>query len=179
MTKEYLLLRWKDGVQEVAPTVMKSPRLLRYYVLARVEEYGRLAIAGEGKYADLIVLNRKPRELESVVFFKNGASREYRLIASEEQQQEGDRVETLFDSVKTEGMLDSLATKVEEILRSKGTTPNAILEMSGREKEAELEELRKALNLRALSQEEHVLEFIEILLSRMGTTCNRPFQGGC
>lgn len=164
MVQKYVLLKWQDGVQEVAAIEPESTGLLRYYVNARVEEFGRLAIGSSGKYADLIILDRRPRGLEKVVYTEDGKAKEYLLTPGQEHR-EGGRTEYRFDFTQAEGGLDSLVNKLKEILKSKNKKAEAILKMSGKQKTAELEEIRRAMKLRALNKEADVLGFIEMLLS--------------
>lgn len=166
MIQKYFLLEWKDGVQEVAAIEPESTGLLRYYVIARIEEHGRLAIASNSKYAGLIILDRKPRDLKKVVLTEDGTAREYLLTPAQEHH-EGNRVEHRFDFTQVEGGLDSLVNKLDEILQSKNKKAKAILEMSGQQKTDELEEIRREMKLRALTEEADVLGFIEMLLSRV------------
>ena len=164
MVQKYVLLKWKDGVQEVAAIEPESTGLLRYYVNARVEEFGRLAIESSSKYAGLIVLDRRPRGLEKVVFTEDGQAKEYLLTPGQEYH-EGGRTEYRYDFTQAEGGLDSLADKLKEVLQSQNKKAEDILKMSGKQKTAELEEIRRAMKLRALDKEADVLGFIEMLLS--------------
>lgn len=138
--------------------------MLRYYVISRVEEYGRLAIESSGKYADLIVLDRKPRELEKIVFAGDDKATEYVLTPAEEYD-EGDRTEHRFDFTQADVRLDSLANNLKEVLQTSGNKAKAILEMSGERKRAKLEEIRRMMKLRAVTKEADVLSFIKMLLS--------------
>src|SRR3989339_1307450 len=65
--KHYLLLRWKSGWQEVIVVDRNSVDLLRYYILERVEEIGRMALTVTGDYPVLLTVKRLPKELDRLV----------------------------------------------------------------------------------------------------------------
>jgi hypothetical protein len=65
--KNYLLMRWKDGWQEVLGVDKDPVELLRYYVIERIEDRGRLSLLTGEEYPELLVIERTPRDLVSAL----------------------------------------------------------------------------------------------------------------
>lgn len=66
-TKRYLLLEWKDGWKEVLRVPGDATDLIRYFVIRRPEEQGRLVIERkDADYPELVEIIRKPKELKRV-----------------------------------------------------------------------------------------------------------------
>lgn len=65
--RRYLLLEWNDGWKEVVKVPGDVTELLRYYVIRRPEDTGRLLIERkESDYPELVEIIRKPKELKRV-----------------------------------------------------------------------------------------------------------------
>lgn len=65
--QRYLLLEWKDGWKEVVKVPGDVTELIRYYVIRRPEDTGRLIIErNETDYPELVEIFRKPKELRRV-----------------------------------------------------------------------------------------------------------------
>lgn len=168
MVQKYVLFKWRDGAQEVSAVEEESTGLLRYYVKIRVEEFGRVVIDGTGDYPNLIILDRKPRDLEKIVFAEDGKAKEYVLTPGEERR-EHQHIDYMFDFTTTEGGLEDLVNQVKQVLRDKGKKTEAILKMSGEQKTSELEEIRKGAKLRASAKEADALGFVEMLLAKVAS----------
>jgi len=64
---KHVLLEWKDGWKEVIMVPGDVVDLLRYYVITRPEDVGRLVIErNDPDYPELIVISRKPKEITRV-----------------------------------------------------------------------------------------------------------------
>ncbi len=61
--KQYLLMKWRDGWQEVGGIDRDTAELLRYYVIERIEDRGRLSLDVGADYPELFVIERTPRDL--------------------------------------------------------------------------------------------------------------------
>lgn len=65
--RRYLLLEWNDGWKEVMKVPKDVTELIRYYVIRRPEDTGRLVIdRKESEYPELVEIIRKPKELKRV-----------------------------------------------------------------------------------------------------------------
>jgi len=166
MGQKYVLLRWKDGIQEVSALAPEAKGLLRYYTIVRIEEYGRLAVDSDEDYPELIIIDRKPRELAEIVLVEDCGAKQYVLTPAGEHR-EGGRTDHRFDFTEAECGLDDLVSQIQEVLRNRNKGAKAILKMSGKQKISELEEIRRTMKLRTLTEEADVLGFIEMLLTRV------------
>jgi len=164
--REYILLRWKDGIQEVSALAPEAKGLLRYYTIVRIEEYGRLAVDSDEDYPELIIIERKPRELAEIVLAEYSGARQY-VLTPIGAHHEGGRTDHRFDFTEAEGGLDDLVSQLREVLQDRNKEAKALVTMSGKQKISELEEIRRAMKLRTLTEEADVLGFIEMLLTRV------------
>jgi len=63
----FVLLEWKDGWKEVIKVAPDSQEFIRYYVIRRPEESGRLVLKrNSSDYPELVEISRKPKELQRV-----------------------------------------------------------------------------------------------------------------
>ena len=154
---KYALIRWKDGYQEVAALDEEATGILRYYVIERMEEYGRLAIDSVTRYPDLKVIVRKPSQIESITLTDDGQEKVFTL-SHKEDKAEGGRIDRHYNVQETDRkVIDELVSKLGEIIQALGITPKAA-------KEEDLERIRKAMKLAAFEKEDEVLGFIKMLL---------------
>ncbi|HLD29502.1 MAG TPA: hypothetical protein VJC03_04105, partial [bacterium] len=86
------MLRWKSGWQEVIGVDRNSVDLLRYYILERVEEIGRMALTVTGDYPVLLTVKRLPKELDRLVIVGDGRAKVYHL-EPKVKKEEGDKIE--------------------------------------------------------------------------------------
>ncbi|KJS15479.1 MAG: hypothetical protein VR69_12960 [Peptococcaceae bacterium BRH_c4b] len=63
----YILLEWGDGWKEVLKAPGDVTKLIRYYVISRPEDSGRIVFArNDSDYPELVEIYRKPKELKRV-----------------------------------------------------------------------------------------------------------------
>ena len=77
--KHYLLVRWQDGWQEVFAVDTDSAELLRYFVIERIEDRGRLSIDVGADYPELFIIKRTPKEVTEAVIVGDDGIRSYGL----------------------------------------------------------------------------------------------------
>ena len=63
----YALLEWEGGWKEAVAVDSDVLGVLRYYTVERVEELGRLALERPNDYPQLILVNRLPRKVKSLL----------------------------------------------------------------------------------------------------------------
>lgn len=139
-SKHYAVLRWDDGWQEVAAVDRDTVDLIRYFVIRRIEDRGRLSFEVGGEWPALFIIERMPDELASVLVvgpdgsqiyafdgalerfegtFDAGGKREYVKFdgtnprAPQHQGQGSEVLAAMIDSVKTE--LDRMGTTLQAI----------------------------------------------------------------
>jgi len=86
-SRHYAVLQW-DGWQEVLGIDKENVELLRYYVIRRIEDVGRLSFESDEKIQDLFTVRRMPRELTGVVLTGPKGVRAYDF-SSETEKWEG------------------------------------------------------------------------------------------
>jgi len=162
--RRYLLLKWKDGWQEVTGIEEDSTQLLRYYVIQRAEEAGRLVIERSGAYPELIVIGRRPRELERVVIIGDKDIRTYAL-AEKAIATEGDKTEYHYEFDENDrNSLEQVIGLLRKALRKEGIKAKELLARRDAQRVEDYERIRKQIGLKASEKEEDVLGFIQVML---------------
>ena len=83
--RHYVLLRWKDGWQEVLGIDKDTVELLRYYVIERIDDRGRLSFQTGEDYPELVVLERTPRDVVAALIVGENEVKSYALEESMER----------------------------------------------------------------------------------------------
>ena len=156
---KYALITWKDGYKEVASLEEETTDILRYYVVERVEKYGRLSFDSTADYPDLKVIGRKPDQIEDIVLIENGHERVFTLDPKEEKS-EGGRTDHHFEVRETDGNgLSTLLEKAKQAAGDLGVDPNSVTE-------EDLEKIRRAVRLSCFEKQSEALEFVKLLLKK-------------
>ena len=179
--KHYLVLRWKDGWQEVVAIHGDVAELLRYYVITRTEDRGRLALDTGSEYPELLVIERIPRDLSRLQIVSGGRIKSYDL-QSELELYEGifeaggkreylkyDRANPIFQDRSSE-MSESPADierAITAALNKEGTTAATILARDSDQRVREYEDIARAVGIRGLRTQSDVYGFIESVLKNM------------
>lgn len=179
--KQYLLMKWRDGWQEVVGIDRDTAELLRYYVIERIEDCGRLSLDVGADYPELFVIERTPRDLTAALLVGHTEATSYALD-SETERWEGifeaggklefvkyDRTSPKYPhepEAETSG-LDELLGSLRDELARRGLTPETLL---GMEEQARIEvykEVSRAANIRGSERQADVYGFLELLLRRL------------
>jgi hypothetical protein len=173
----YLLLRWRNGWQEVIGVDKNPVDLLRYYILERVEEVGRMALDFKGEYPLLLTVKRLPKELDCLMIVRSGNAKVYRL-EPKAKKEEGDKIEHVeYDKAERhfqpepDEQANAWWAEIMETLRKeisrKGLSTKRLLDgdPSGRVKE--YKELARTLGLRATERQEDVYGFIQLMVENI------------
>jgi hypothetical protein len=180
--KHYLLLRWKDGWQEVLGVDKDSMDLLRYYVIERVDDRGRLSLdLGEG-YPELLVIERTPRDLVGALIVGSDEVKVYPLEESVERwegifEAGGKREHVKFDKTSDKyphematgvDALDPVLLALKDELEKAGLRPAALLALDEPERVAAYKGLASGAGIRGCSRQEDVYGFVEAMINRLG-----------
>ena len=176
-SKSYLLLQWQDGWQEVLGVDESSVELLRYYVLERMEEVGRMALQTEGNYPTLLMIQRKPKEFDSLLIIGSGDTTAY-SFEPRVKKEEGDKIEHVeYDRAERHFRHEvdkSAETWTEEIMHSlktelskRGTTVEKLLAMDPTQRVGEYKELARGLGIRAMKNQEDVFGFVQLMMENL------------
>jgi hypothetical protein len=181
-SKHYLLLRWEDGWQEVFAVDTDSAELLRYFVIERIEDRGRLSVDVGAEYPELFIVERTPRGVTEVTIVGDTAATSYGL-ESEVSRWEGifddggkkefvryDKTSDSYPHESTDGS-DTLAQMLDQLraeLDQRGLRPRALLARQEPDRIVEYRGLAEVLGLRGGREQEDVYGLMEMLLRRLG-----------
>ena len=149
--ESYLVLEWKDVWREVVSIKSNAAELLRYYVISRIEDRGRLVLDIGGDYPELEIIERLPAELARLLLVDEKGSRAY-LLDREIEGYEGtfeaggkkeftryDRDNPEFQRQVQElpEIIGDIEKSVARALREKDLSPEALLAMDEEQQAAE------------------------------------------
>jgi hypothetical protein len=179
-TKHYLLLRWKDGWNEVIGMEKPGTELLRYYSLERVEQVGRLSVDVRDDYPMLYLINRLPSKLERILLLGEAGARMYLLDEKVTVKEGGKTEHVMYDkkrpafsagpAQKADAWMTELTEALREQLRSKGLSAMEILLMEDSKKLDLYRELARALGLRATYRQADVYGFVHGLVKNISAS---------
>ena len=179
-SKSYLLLRWKNGWQEVVGLDQDSVDLLRYYILERVEETGRVVLEARADYPLLLTVKRLPKELESLTIVGSEDAKVYEVVPKKKKE-EGDKIEHVeFDRAErpflphpkqtgqdaVEEMPRLLATEIAK----KNLSPQKLLNLEPGQKVAKFKELAKTMGIRAMEKQEDLYGFLQLMVGKLAAS---------
>jgi hypothetical protein len=180
--KSSLVLRWKDGWQEVLGVDGPSVDLLRYYVIERIEDRGRLALETGGEYPELVVIERTPRDVTAAIIVGEDGVKSFALDRSVERwegifEAGGKREYVKFDKTSDKyphevdtgeealaPVLDSLRGELDKA----GLVPAGLLAMDESERVAAYKVLASGAGIRGCARQEDVYGFVEAMITRLG-----------
>jgi hypothetical protein len=173
----YFLLRWRNGWQEVIGVDKNPVDLLRYYILERVEEIGRMALDVKEEYPLLLIIKRLPKELDRLMIVGSDNAKVYHL-EPKTKREEGDKIEHVeFDKAEchfqpepdkeAEVWLAELTETLRNELSRKKLSAKKLLNQESSSRVKEYKELAKALGLRATESQEDVYGFIQLMIKKI------------
>lgn len=180
-SKHYLVLRWKDGWQEVLGIDHDKAELLRYFVITRVEDRARLSIDVGEYWPELFIIKRTPRDVASIVIVGEDGARLYPLEAELERwegtfEAGGKKEYVKFDKknprapqtcVEAPEKLTELVASLKEALGRLSLLPRALLDMDTTQRKEAYESLARALSIRGMQNQADVYGLIESLVKRL------------
>ena len=170
---KYILLRWKDGWQEVVGADKDRLDLKRYYVLERKEKVGRMTFEAEDDYPYLLRIDRLPKDLDSILIVGGDQGKVYDFRSSEEVQEldfiDFDKAERHFkiDSNEAERSLKVFLDTMQTELDRLGLGADEILAMDNEKQRRICSELSTILGIYAKESQEDVLGFLKLMLVRL------------
>jgi hypothetical protein len=182
--EKYLLLGWKDGWREVVAIKGDSIELLRYHVRRRIEDQGRLSFEVGTSYPQLFIINRMPRDLNSLLIVENNCAKYYEL-ESEVETWEGifeaggkkeyikyDKTDPRYPQGFREGapILAGLMNSLKLQLDEKGLGAEELLAKEQSTKIKEYEEIAFKMGIRGKEMQQDVYGFIELMVTRLAAS---------
>jgi hypothetical protein len=180
-SKHYLVMQWKDGWQEVVGVDKASVDLLRYYVIERIEERGRLSLETGEDYPELFVIERTPRDLVGVLVVGDGDLKAYTLGASVERwegifEAGGKREYVKFDKTSDKypheaspetNALDPLLEALRQELEAQKLDAGSLLAAAEPDRVAAYKTLAAGANIRGGYRQEDVYGLVELLMTKL------------
>jgi hypothetical protein len=178
--RHYMLVRWQDGWEEVFGVDSESAELLRYFVIERIEDRGRLSLDVGAEYPELFIIKRTPKEVIEALIVGDDGVRSYRLGSQVERWEGIFEAGGKLEFVKYDKTSDAyphesgdggaaLARTVERLLaglEKKDLAVSTLLSMSESLRLVEYKELADEAGIRGALRQEDVYGFIEMLLRR-------------
>ncbi len=183
-SEKYLLLGWKDGWHEVVAINGDSIELLRYHVIRRIEDQGRLSLEVGTSYPQLFIINRVPRDLNSLLILDNNSAKYYELD-SEVETWEGifeaggkkeyvkyDKTELRYTQDCREGreILSELMNSVKQEIDKEKLGTEDLLAKDESIKTKEYEKIAQGMGIRGKETQQDVYGFIELLVTRLAAS---------
>lgn len=173
----YILLRWKDGWQEVRGIPKACIELLRYYTIERTEEVGRMAFEVGEEYPILFIIKRLPRQVEGL-WVIGGKETKFYSIIEKRAVKEGGKIEHILydkndpsqckeDSQKAETLFREIIDGLKVELKKYGLTANQVLAMEASQRVEKYKALSKDLGIRPMERQEDVYRFMELFLGKI------------
>lgn len=179
--KQYFLLQWKDGWQEVIGSDGDVAELLRYFVIRRIEDRGRLSFEVGADFPDLFIIKRTPMDLKRLLIVGNGSVKSYSLESDLE------RWEGIFDAGgkleyvkydKTEDQspgemsdapenLDEIMDDLRDELEKMGFSSQELLGMDQSKRIEAYKRIAQGIGIRGHVRQADVYGFVELLVRRL------------
>jgi hypothetical protein len=164
--KKYVLIKWKDGWQEVIGIEGDTIDLNKYFVIERVEYHGRLVFdRPKGEYPGMVVLDRAPLELEKVSLVGGDGDR---VLKQTSTYREGTRLEYNYELEKGSGNFYSeVVESVKKTLADKGISAGELLAKAEPERSNAIGKLARAANILGGKSQADLIGFMEEVLRKL------------
>jgi hypothetical protein len=174
-------MQWNDGVQEVISADHDTVELLRYFVIKRVEDRGRLALNVGADYPELFIIKRKPMELSSLLIVGDNVVKKYDLRHGVERHEgifeEGGKIEIFkYDSTDTrypheysqsQESLSEMIGVIKKSLNKKNISAKNLLRDDQAQRIEHYKHVAGDIGLRGYKKQEDVYGFIDLLMREL------------
>ncbi len=153
----FVLLEWEDGWKEVFEIDAAYTDIIKYYVITRPEDVGRLSFRRADGYPELIELVRRPLGVKRIAF-----KQEYALEKGVNRR-EGKKVEQEYNLTAGE---EAYAPEMAAFLAAAavaGVSAQEFLAMDDDKMAAAAESIRREMGLVAGRRQRDVLDFVVYL----------------
>ncbi len=166
--KKYVLLRWKNGWQEVIAVEGDSVDFDKYYVVERVEYHGRLVLRRpKGEHPGLVILDHAPLELEKMTLV-GGDSDGDRVLSQTSTDREGTRLEYRYQLQKGSGDLyEEALNSVKKALADKGISAKELLAKTEPDRSKEIGKIARAASIFGGKSQADLIDFMVTLLQKL------------
>jgi hypothetical protein len=185
--KHFLILQWRDGWQEVVSINSDVASLLRYYVIRRIEDRGRLALDVGTEYPQLLIIERIPREIDRILLVSDSGVKSYGLHIELEGYEGtfeagGKREYLKYDSSnprfqsefsETPESITHIESAVAGMLSEKGLRPDELLSLEEGQRLQEYKDIARVVGIRGAERQSDVYGLIELILRNLTNNVNR------
>ena len=161
-----------------------SIELLRYYVIRRIEDTGRLSLEVGASCPQLFIINRMPKDLDSLLIVDNDRARYYELESEIETcegvfEAGGKREYTKYDKTdpgyshsfrQGDEVLADLLHSLRRELYKDGLSAEELLTKDERAKIIEYEEIARRMGTRGKEIQKDVYGFMELMVTRLAAS---------
>ncbi len=179
--KYYLMLQWKDGWREVVSVDGDAANLLRYYVIRRIEDRGRLVLDLGIDYPELQMIERTPMDISRLLIVGDGSVKSYNLelevegyegtfeAGGKKEFTKYDRDNPYFNGEFSEApdITDEIENAVAAVLKDKGLAPADLLSMEQDRRIQEYADIARITGIRGAHRQSDVYGFIELILKKL------------
>ena len=183
-SEKYLLLGWRDGWHEVVAINGDSIELLRYHVIRRIDDQGRLSLEVGTSYPQLFIINRMPRDLNSLLILDNSSAKYYELdpevetwegifeAGGKKEYIKYDRTDPRYPQEYMEGreILSELMNSVKREIDKEKLGTEDLLAKDKSIKTKEYEKIAQGMGIRGKETQQDVYGFIELLVTRLAAS---------
>jgi hypothetical protein len=174
----YLVLQWKDGWKEVLAVNSDVAELIRYYVIRRIEDRGRIALDLGSGYPELIIIERQPAELSRLLIVGNSNVKSYELQAGVEsyegifesggkrEYKKYDKSNPIFKNAFSEDRahISAIEDSITRVLKEKNLKPDELLLADPDRRIREYKDIAGRCGLKGSQRQPDVYGFIEMIL---------------
>ena len=179
--KRYFILQWKDGWKEVFAVNSDVADLIRYYVIRRIEDRGRIALDVGSEYPELMIIERLPAELTRMFIVGDGSVKSYELQAELEsyegifeaggkkEYKKYDKSNPYFNNAYSEDRdgIAEIENSIAEVLKKKNLNANELLSVDRTLRIQEYKEIAGLTGLKGSQRQSDVYGFIELILRNL------------
>jgi hypothetical protein len=179
--RHFLILEWKDGWKEVVAIHNDVASLIRYYVIRRIEERGRLAIDVGGVYPQLRIIERLPMDISRLLIISDSGVKSYGLQSiiesyegifedgGKKEYKKFDRENPSFQNEFNEGpeTIAEIKNSVAAAIGKKGVSAPDLLRLDPEERVREYQEIAKIVGITGMERQSDVCGLIEIMLRKL------------
>lgn len=181
LSEHYVFMQWDDGWREVVGVDSDFVELLRYYVIERIEDRGRLSFDVHADYPQLFIIRRMPRNLSSLLIISNDAVKTYNLTSCVEGwegtfEAGGKREYIKFDKTNSRypqevsevsETLEEIMVSIKNELDRRGISPNELLGNNQSQQIEEYIQIARKIGIRGKEKREDVYGFMKLIVKKL------------
>lgn len=158
--ESFVVLQWNDGWKEVLKVDPAFREIIRYYVIRRPEDVGRLSLNQDDGYPELIEIGRKPMDLRRITFRDVFGCQVVRT------EREGNKQDHHFGLTREGEAFAEEAAAFERAVEELGIDPEVMREADPARIQDECQRIGRQMGLKAARCQQDLRDFIAYLARR-------------